>query len=180
MNISWVVHNRYAFDLVINLETIKGIGPIWGAHTTWRTCHTDNVICYDHEQVDKLVAAEFYKQCNFYVPKNLSKAHWSPEIKFFEGVFDIDLTDPESIIALHLASTQNDIVLMLGFDLGKPKSQEHAQYLGVIRSLIFSSHIQWVVVDNQQPLDKAFQTLSNVTCDSLANIIQLLHDKNIG
>ena len=88
----------------------------------------------------------------------------------------------EEIVAMHLVSSVSDIVLMMGFNLGTPMASPDrfvthklTNYHGLVRSRISNSpDVQWVLVDHAQDLDKSYQSLPNLTCDKIANVLQLL------
>jgi hypothetical protein len=72
--------------------------------------------------------------------------------------------------------------LMMGFDLGTPMpsadrfaTHKITNYHGLIHSRIKGSpDVQWVLVDHAQDLAKSYQSLPNLTCDKMSNVLQLL------
>ena len=175
MNISWVIAEGYQFDPTVNLDTIKDIGPIWGSWTTWRACGTDNVICDNKDKAIGLINRKFNEGCNFYVSNSLYHELDKPDrVQRYGGSFQHDMQHTDDIVALHLANTSADIILMLGFDLISidPNNQHyHGHVLSVIKQ---HPDTQWVLVDHPKDLNKNFQDLPNLTCDSLGNVLQLL------
>jgi hypothetical protein len=56
------------------------------------------------------------------------------------------------------------------FELHKKKN-----YHGLIRGVIATHpETQWVIVDHDKKLDKSYQDLANLTCDTFGNVLQLL------
>lgn len=175
MNISWVIAEGYQFDPTVNVDTVKDIGPIWGSWATWRGCGTDNVICNNKPKAIGLIDRKFNEGCNFYVPDTLyQELNNTNRVLRYSGSFHHDMEHTDDIVALNLASINSDIVLMLGFDL-TPMHPNKQHYYGYTLSAIKRDlNIQWVLVDHPTDLDKNFQDLANLTCDSLGNVLQLL------
>ena len=184
MNINWVYASDYQLDPVVDVDRIKTIGPSWGSWRTWRSCSTDNVICHDLGKSRELLQRAFQAVCNFYVPKKYYESLSRPiGIKLYDGDFDLETDNIEDIIALHLAAQSSDIILLLGFDLKTPILPDDDRFAwhkilnrhGLIRSVINNNpNTQWVAVDHTNDLDLAYQTLTNLTCDQMENVIQLL------
>lgn len=183
MRVNWVVTAEYQLDPVVDLERVRGIGPIWGSWKTWRSCATDNVICHSPAKARELLDRAFQAVCNFYVPRGAYEFLKRPVgVKLYEGEFLHDTDSIEDIIALHLAAASSDIILMLGFDLTEIQSTEdrlanHRAFNrhGLIRSVIGASpSVQWVAVDHQSEMDRSYRELPNLTCDTMKNALQLL------
>lgn len=176
LNISWVIAEGYQFDPTVNVDTIKNIGPIWGSWTTWRGCGTDNVICNNRIKAEDMIKNNFQAGCNFYIPKEYYTDLNRPDnVRYYGGTFEHELDRTEDIVALHLASSIGDIILMIGFNLESITDPTNQHYYGHILSVI-KNHpdTQWVLVDHMPNLDKNFKDLTNLTCDSLGNVLQLL------
>ena len=182
MKISWVVAAEHRIDPVINLDEIKSVGPIWGSWQTWRACATDNVICHEQQRCRDLLNRAFQAVCNFYVPRSLYENLSRPlGVRLYDGAFDHDMDNIEDIIAMHLAAATSDIVLLLGFNLRipDPVADRLAQHKltnrhGLMRSaMVTNGETQWVAVDTVD-LHSSYQTLPNLTCDLLPNVLQLL------
>lgn len=183
MRINWVYANGHQIDPAVNIDTIKSIGPSWGSWKTWRPCQTDNVICHDLAKCRELMQRAFQAVCNFYIPRGFYQDLGRPlGTRLYDGDFKSDVDDIEDIIAMHLVAASSDLVLLTGFDLGakelpadpleKHKLKNRA---GLIRSVIVGyPDVQWVLIDHATELDVAYQNLSNLTCDSLKNVLQLL------
>lgn len=183
MKINWIFAAEHRLDPSIDINQIKNIGSTWGSWKTWRSCGTDNVICDDLNKCRELFKRSFQNNCNFYVPKRYFADLGRPNgVKFYDGEFQEQLEDVEDVIAMHFLASMSDIVLLVGFDLRKPpptddKFVKHRiqNRLGLIRSiLVNNAQTQWVLVDHEDPLDKGFQDITNLTCDKMENVIQLL------
>lgn len=183
MRINWAFADSYQLDPTVDIARIKNIGPTWGSWRTWRGCGTDNVICHDSAKAHDLVKRAFQAVCNLYVPTRYYQELSRPVgIKLYEGDFDHELDHAEDIITLHIVSGLSDIVLMAGYDLGPLSDttdlfERHklTNYHGMLRSLIAQNEtVQYVLVDHDPNLDKAYQNLPNLTCDKMANVLELL------
>jgi len=181
MKITWIVAHGYQFDPSVDLDHIKNVGPIWGSWTTWRGCGTDNVICGDFAKCRDLVSRAFHSVCNFYVPSSHYQELGRPAgVKLYDGQFDQEVDNLDNIVAMHLASQQSDILLLLGFDFCPPKTVDDTflahkikNYHGLMRGLIAKSNAQWVAIDCEN-MDKAYQNLPNLTIDRLDNVLASL------
>ena len=183
MRVNWVVSSTYQLDPTLDPEKLKLIGPIWGSWRTWRSCSTDNVICYDFAKSRELIDRAFQAVCNFYVPRKYYQDLGRPVgLKLYDGEFAHDIDFPEDIISLHLAAGSSDIVLLLGFDFGKiatPADRYQSHQIqhqhGLMRSAISSSDmVQWVLVDHPMELDKSYQNIANLARDTMENVLKLL------
>ena len=182
MRVSWVAATDYQLDPGVDVEQIKAVGPVWGSWQTWRGCSTDNVICHEQKKARELLDRAFQAVCNFHIPRRLYEPLGRPVgIRLYDGDFAQELDGIEDIVAMHLAAAENDIVLLLGFQWVLPKNTEDrlqrhklTNRHGLIHSVIAGQdRTQWVAIDCTE-LDKSYQNLSNLTCDSLANALQLL------
>jgi hypothetical protein len=183
MRINWVFSEGYQLDPTIEIEMIKTVGPSWGSWRTWRACGTDNVICHDVTKARELLQRAFHAVCNFYLPaKNFADLGRPAHVQLYDGDYNQEVISIEDIISVHLAASQSDLVLLAGFNLSKPevpadRFQRHrvANYHGLLRSAMASNvQTQWVVLDHAQDLDESYAKLSNLTCDSMQNALQLL------
>lgn len=182
VKISWVVAADHSLDPTVNVEQIKAVGPIWGSWRTWRGCGTDNVICHQQQKGRELLDRAFQAVCNFYIPRTLYESLSRPVgVRLYDGDFDRELDNIEDIVALHLAAASSDIVLLLGFDWTLPENvtdrfDKHkiTNRHGLMRSAIAGRiQTQWVAIDCDQ-MDKSYQDLANLTCDTMQNALQLL------
>jgi hypothetical protein len=183
MRVNWAVAAGWRLDPAVNVNHIKGIGPMWGSWQTWRDCGTDNVICHSGAKARELLDRAFQAVCNFYVPRSEYEFLQRPVgVKLYEGQYQQEVDGIEDVIVLHLCAACSDIVLLLGYDLSSlPETTDRlAQHRlvnrhGLIRSVIAGSpKTQWVAIDHGRDLDRAYQDLPNLTCDSMTSVLQLL------
>ncbi len=183
MNINWVLANTTDLDPTVDLDRIKGIGSLWGSWRTWRNCQTDNVICHDGVQAQQLISKGFTKHCNFYIPNTVYVTLDEPELaRSYGGDFSHEVDAQDEIVAMHLAASVSDIVLLLGFDwTQKPLPADTDQrlrrhnYVNLVREcLIGNRTTQWVLVDHAQPIMTELDSLENLTKDSLENIFGIV------
>lgn len=183
MRINWIFADTYQLDPTITIEQIKSVGATWGSWRTWRNCGTDNVICHDRTKCMELIGRAFQAVCNFHVPKSYYQDLNRPMgVRLYEGDFKMEIDHHEDIVAMNLVADISDIVLLVGFDLSLSNAPADAfeahkfrNYHGLVRSAIDSNQMtQWVLVDHPAKLDKAYQNLPNLTCDTMANALKLL------
>ncbi len=180
MRVCWIVSENY-IDPKTTTDQLHSIGPLWGSWRTWRSWNTDNVICDDVQKVKELVQRDFQKNCNLYIPnKTFGDAGRSPEVKLYEGNFPGELDRPEEIIAMHLAASGYDLVLLLGFELSdsdildKFQLHKRTNYINAFRATLNTyPDVQWVLIDHPNPITKKI-TLPNLTADSLDSVMGLL------
>jgi len=182
MNISWVLADSVILDPTQDIASLKNIGALWGSWCTWRAHQTDNVICHSQSKAAELTKREFQKHCNFYIPNSVYSDIGRPSgVRLYEGDFVHDVILQEEIVAMHLAASTSDIVLLLGFDLTKfsPNpdrllANQAQHHRNLIRQAINDyAHVQWVVVDHPMELSKDLIELENLTTDTMINVIKL-------
>jgi hypothetical protein len=185
LNISWVLADSAVLDPTQPLEPLKHIGAFWGSWRTWRAYQTDNVICHDLTRADELLKRDFQQRCNFYIPNSIYSVLNRPtQIKIYQGDFVHDVVRKEEIVAMHLAASTSDIILLVGFDLAaKEKNpdrlQEHQaqHYLGLVTQVIRDNdQVQWVLIDHDRDLDENLIGLANLTKDTMHSVLDLLSD----
>jgi hypothetical protein len=185
MNISWVLADSVELDPTQNIDALKKIGSFWGSWKTWRAYQTDNVICHNLDKAKDLIKRNFQTHCNFYIPNSVYVALERPAgVRLYAGDFVHDVINQEEIVALHLAATTSDIVLLLGWDLTElPKENDKlkANQMHHHRNLINQAfkdynQIQWVVVDHPNKLDRALTSLDNVVTDTMSAVLALAPD----
>jgi hypothetical protein len=181
MNINLVLSNKAVIDPIVDLVKLKELGSFWGGWRTWRSCQTDNVVCHDLQKAKELIDRNFHATCNFYIPNSAYISLDRPAgVKLYEGTFIHDIEDHEDIVAMHLATTTADIVLLVGFDFGEPvkfqdRLTEHRahNYRNLTRQVIADNpKTQWVVLDHPEEFRKDLQDLPNLGRDTLLNILQ--------
>ena len=180
MRINWVLADAAEINPAIDLERLKNIGPFWAGWRTWRSYNTDNVVCHEESDARNLISRNFHSRCNMYLPEGVYQAVDRPMgVKLYHGEFHEIVDHPDEIVAMHLASTKADIVLLLGFDLGvKPdltdrlaKHNWHV-YKNYVRQLIVDSpDVQWVLLDNNTEIEKEFKKIPNLLFDKLENVL---------
>ena len=184
MNVSWVIASGYIIDPVITSSTLKQVGPLWGSWTTLKTCNTDNVVCNDKEKAIELVQAGVNTSANFLTHKDYEFAFAftdNKNVRYYGGYFADSVYNIEDIIAMHLVAANSDVVLLLGFNFGRIAAQQNQDLksqlhrAGLMHSVIAQNpDVQWVAVDHSAILDPSYQTLSNFTCDTIENVLNLL------
>jgi len=184
MNISWIFSDTLFLEPEVDLKIIKDVGSIWGSWRTWRAYQTDNVVCHDFQKADELIRRSLQTRCNFYVPNDhYLKLERPAGVMIYEGNFVHDVDHQEEIVAMHLAASVSDIVLLLGFEFGEPttqsdKLQEHRahNYRHLCKQAIKSNaNTQWVLVDHNREIMKDWKDLGNLTKDSLSNVLTLIN-----
>lgn len=183
MNFAWILSDAIALDPTLDIKTIKQFGSLWGSWRTWRSCQTDNVICHDLAKASDLIKRDFQHQCNFYIPNSFYMNLERPNgVKIYQGEFLHEVDNREEIVALHLAASANDIVLLLGFDFSEPTKSEDRllehkahNYRSLVKQVIKSNpKTQWVLIDHPKKVMLDYQDLENLTCDRFESVLQLL------
>jgi hypothetical protein len=182
MKVCWVLGQD--FNLHIDkAKSIKAIAPIWGSHKTWRDFETDNVICNELPVAVGLLNRAFQAVCNFYVPKERYVDLGRPSgVKMYDGGFNVEMFSKDEIIALHLVAPNNDIVLLLGFNLAnrdfsdnKLLKHQWTNYLLAVKTVIAQHpNTQWVAIDQISDIHPDIKNLPNFTCDKIENVVHLL------
>ena len=177
LKISAVVDNNYISDL-----KVKDKVPVWGSVATWYHWKTDNVVSNRYSEAVGLLKRNFQQQCNLYIPQQLFADLQRPAgVRLFNGTDLDDIDQAEQIIAMHLIGNNNDIVLLLGFDLSDQniadKYQNHLRkkYLNqFVVAVNAYPETQWVCVDHGPKIPKHLRELANLTFDSAKNIQGIL------
>jgi hypothetical protein len=174
MKIAWLFSENTILGPQIDIGQLHELAPIWGSWRTWRSYGTDNVICYDPAQAHQLIEQDYQKVCNLYVHQTAwEKANKPAGIHAFGGDFPINVQHPDDIVCMHLAASQNQIVLMVGFSL--EQKQTVTPYIELIaQSVQTNPKTQWVLVDHPKDLLSPFAGLKNITCDTMNNVLGLL------
>lgn len=185
MNISWVLADSATADPTLDITDLKQIGALWGGWRTWRAWQTDNVLCHDQGKAAELIKRNFQLNCNFYIPNSVYISLDRPDsVRVYEGAFVHDVDRQEEIVAIHLAATTSDIVLLLGFDLSElvpnadrllaHRAQHHRNHIH--QAIKDFNQVQWVVVDHTGDLDPNLANLDNVVTDNLETVLALRTD----
>lgn len=180
MQVSWILADDFN-DPTVDPEKLKDIGAIWGSWKTWRAWKTDNVICFNTEKARDLITRAFHAVCNLYVQESAFALLNRPSgVNIYAGTFPTEFDNEEEIVAMHLVANNADIVLLLGYNLGLPDSDD--KYLMHKRknyNAAFSAAVkmypdtQWVLLDYPE-LDDDLKNLENLTCDTFENVLELL------
>lgn len=175
MNINWVVADHTVLDPTVDVNQLKNLGSIWGSWQTWRGCQTDNVICHQASKAQELIEKGFCNICNFYVHNSLWLMLDTPSgVHPYGGDFSHNVSRPDELVAMHLAATASDIVLLLGFDWTESSKSQDPHYWGMVYSVIKSNEqTQWVLIDPATDLRSDLAKLNNFTTDSLSNVLKL-------
>jgi hypothetical protein len=185
MKISWVLSDHVELDPTVDINKLKDIGAFWGSWRTWRAYQTDNVLCNDLDKADELLKRAFHAVCNLYIPStHYATLNRPTGVKLYEGEFLHDVEHREEIVALHLAASVTDIVLLLGFDFSEQAKLEDRllehrahNYRGLVRQTIVDNpHVQWVVIDHPADFRKDLLELNNQTEDSLSNVLDMFEN----
>jgi hypothetical protein len=169
----------------IDINRLKDVGPLWGSWKTWRAGQTDNVVCHDQLKASELLQRDFQNSCNFYIPDSVYASLDRPlGVKVYAGEFVHDVIRQEEIVAMHLAATTSDIVLMLGWNLSKLeqdadllRANQNRHHRNLIRqAFVTYSQIQWVIVDHVEDIDPNLVNLPNVVTDTLLSVLALAPD----
>ena len=174
MKIAWLFSENTDLGPQVNVKELHNLAPIWGGWRTWRGYGTDNVVCYDANQAQALLEQDYQKVCNLYIHQTAwEKANNPVGIRAFGGEFSIDVEHPDDIVCMHLAASQNQIVLMVGFSLDQ--KQPVTPYVELIaQSVKTNPETQWVLIDHVKELSAPFANLKNITCDNMDNVLNLL------
>lgn len=176
MNINWVVADNTELDPTFDLDHLKQIGSVWGGWQSWRTCQTDNVICHNAVQAQKLIDSNFHTRCNFYVPNSLHTIlELPPNVHAYEGALTHDVDHPDELVAMYLAASVSDIVLLLGFDWTSINSdQKEIDYRGLVAAIMVNNPTtQWVLLDQTETDRVELTKLPNFTQDTLPNVLKM-------
>lgn len=180
MNISFVLSNQAHIDPTIDLARLKELGSFWGGWRTWRSCQTDNVICYDLDKCRELIQRDFHRTCNLYIPNSVYTTLDRPlGVNLYEGTFIHEVENHEDIVAMHLAAIGGEIILLVGFDFSEPikledRLAEHraVNYRNLTRQVIADNpQVQWVLLDHPKEFRKDLQDLANLGRDTFDNIL---------
>lgn len=185
MNINWVLADELFLSPGINLDHLKSAGSFWGSWKTWRAYATDNVICHDRAKAQELIKRNFQAECNFYIPNSSYTVFGRPQgVLVYEGDFmGHEVDNHDELVAMNLAATTCDIVLLLGFDWTKKEPLEvktdeirARNYRGLVERAIKSRpDVQWVVVDHPGELRPELASLDNVSTDTLNSVLTFLN-----
>jgi hypothetical protein len=186
MNIQWVLADNLVLDPTIDIMRMKRGGAFWGSWRTWRAYNTDNVICHDKTKSEELIKRAFQATCNFYIPNSSYQALNRPQgVRLYEGDFmGHNVDNQDEIVAMNLAASICDIVLLLGFDWSEQESKKNKleevkakNYRGLVLQAIKSTpHVQWILVDHKGEIRPELAELPNIGKDSFDNVLSILNN----
>ena len=183
MKIGWALSEQIG-KKVVDVDTLKDVAPTWGSCSMYNNYNVDNIICNDIKQAERLIQHNTQNEVNFYMPQEDFSTLGNPSnIKTFQGEFnDSNINFKDDIIAMNVVTATYDIILMLGFKFTKPKAkaeqlEQHKQlaYLYNIKTIIEDNEDkQFVLVNYKGKLSKDFDSIDNLSRDSLSNVLELV------
>jgi hypothetical protein len=184
MKIGWALSEQIG-KKVVEIGTLQDVAPTWGSCSIYNDYSVDNVICNDIKQAERLIQHNVQDSVNFYMPQEDCSTLGNPaNIKTFQGAFDDpNINFKDDIVTLNVVTAMYDIILLLGFKFTKPKAKaeqldKHKQlaYLHNIKTIIKDNEDkQFVLVNFKGKLSKDFDSIENLSRDSLANVLELIH-----
>lgn len=182
MNICWIIDRDCIPAHDGDPDRIKDVGSVWSSWQAWRAWSSDNVLVYDFSSSQNLVRRGYHQRCNLYIRQDYFSQLGRPNLaRVYSGDLDTEFDRQEEVMCMLLAAGSSDIVLLMGFDLAETQSTDAYQrhrnknYLNAVkRACLGWPDRQWVVVDPPQPPDKSFQDITNLTCDTMDNVLHLL------
>lgn len=185
MKIGWALSEQIG-KKVVEIGTLQDVAPTWGSCSIYNDYSVDNVICNDIKQAERLIQHNVQDSVNFYMPQEDCSTLGNPaNIKTFQGAFDDpNINFKDDIVTLNVVTATYDIILLLGFKFTKPKAKaeqldKHKQlaYLHNIKTIIKDNEDkQFVLVNFKGKLSKDFDSIENLSRDSLANVLELIHE----
>lgn len=185
MNIQWVLADNLTLDPTADMTKMKEAGAFWGSWKTWRAYNTDNVICHDMQKAKDLVKRAFQAACNLYIPNSVyNKIDRPLGVKLYEGDFmGHDVDNQDELVAINLASSVCDVVLLLGFDWSdQPENPDKSlelrarNYRGLVEQAIKSRpDVQWILVDHPGDIRPELKAYGNLDKDNLENVLTILN-----
>ena len=183
MRVNWVAADATVIPPDIDVNTLKDIASIWGSWRTWRGCGTDNVVCNDIGKARELLKRKMNELCNMYIPDSMYVELDRPTaVRMYGGQFTFEIDNQDELIAIQLALSQSDIILLMGFDwtekdLSTDKLAAHRAHnyrRFVIDAIQNSPDVQWVLIDHEGDLMPELASFENLSQDTLENVMLLL------
>jgi len=183
VKIGWALSEQIG-KKVTDIDALKDVAPTWGSCSIYSDYQVDNIICNDIKQAERLIQHNIQNGVNFYIPQdNFSTLGNPPNIKTFQGSFaDETINFKDDIVTMNVVTCTYDIVLLLGFKFTKPKAKaeqmdKHKQlaYLHNIKTIITENEDkQFVLVNYKGKLSNDFESIENLSRDSLTNVLELV------
>src|SRR6056300_1168194 len=151
---------------------MKELCTVWGSHSSWRKCLTDNCVVEDFSEARRLVDRDFNLKTNLWTHEENYDDLGRPEaLSLHKITIDKTLQDKDDLVALALAGARYDLVMCIGFDISlhieitdKLELREHKRYLSAIANIVRGfSQTQFVFIDLPADLSENFDGLENVT-----------------
>jgi len=184
VKIGWALSEQIG-KKVVDVNTLKEVAPTWGSCSIYNVYNVDNLICNDIKQAERLIKHNVPNDVNFYMPFEDYNTLGKPmNIKTFQGTFkDPNVNFKDDIVTMNIVSNMYDIILLLGFKFTKPKPKaeqldKHRQlaYLYNIKTIIETNgDKQFVLVNYRGKLSNEFNSIENLSRDSLSNVLELVH-----
>ena len=183
MKIGWALSEQIG-KKVANIKALQDVAPTWGSCSIYNDYSVDNVICNDIKQAERLIQHNVQDSVNFYMQRDDYSTLGNPSnVKTFQGSFDdTNINFKDDIVTLNVVTATYDIILLLGFKFTKPKAKaeqldKHKQlaYLHNVKTIIKENEDkQFVLVNYKGKLSADFDSIENLSRDSLANVLELV------
>lgn len=174
MNIAWVLAEHAVLLSSVTGNSLNTAAPIWSSWRHVRGYQVDNAVCYNALMAQRLIDQGWHQLCNLYVPDAVIQKNPASRVSAFGGSFDLNIPSQDDIVCAHLAAAQSNVVLLLGFDLDR-STPENQTYVDLIYAVMDSyPKVQWVMIDPEGKPEPRFFELTNFTCDSIQNVLNLL------
>ena len=174
MNLNWVLAEHAVLASSVTGNSLNNTAPVWSSWRHVRGYQVDNAVCYNPSVAQQLIDQEWHKLCNLYVPDAVIQKNPTSPVRAFAGSFDVNIPSQDDIVCIHLAAAQSNVVLLLGFDLDSSTSEKQT-YIDLIYAVMDSyPTVQWVMIDPIGKPEPRFFELTNFTCDSIQNVLNLL------
>jgi hypothetical protein len=143
------------------------VAPLWASWRLWRSYQIDNCVCGDTDEAEFCLKYQYNHYCNLYVPNSIEKSY-SRVIKYASHTV-LKFSNVNDIIAMFLAGSQSDFILLLGFQNINWDNDYGQAFRAAVNNL---PQTQWVNVSwdgAENSLD-----LPNYTCDKFDNVVKSL------
>jgi hypothetical protein len=163
MKLAWVISETLQLPPKYHSTMLHDLAPIWGSWRVWRSYQCDNCVCGDQLESQYCIENQYNQYCNLYVPDTIDVKE--PNIFRYGSQGQLPTANRNDIIAMHLAGSRCDLVLLLGF--------QYKVHKAIIDGVVSNNpDTQWVLVtDVQETIDNR----ENFTCDKLDNVLKLLN-----
>ena len=179
----WMVRKDYDPGQHIGHERMKAVCAIWGSWQSWRTCATDNIIVEDFADARRLLDRELHTRTNMWTHEENFDLLGRPDTLSLHNItIDKSLRDKNDLVALALSAARHEIVMCAGFDLtfddaetDRLERHEQKRFLSAVANIAKGfDQTQFVFIDLPGEPAENFEGLSNVTRDSMDNVLALV------